>query len=284
MRSAAPRHFVAFDLETTGLFAESDRVVEIGAVRFEETGRELGRYQRLVNPGRPMSPAAQRVHGISDADLAEESTADVVLPAFLDWLGDPVESVLLAHNAHFDAGFLGRELVRLSLPLPSFAVIDTLALARRRLPMAPSHRLDTLALLLGLDQSDSHRALADALRVKELWIRLGGSDDRLVSFPLFDPCAPPPPPLGWDGLAEAIAAGDRVRIEYAGGSRGSALREISPRRFIHKGGVAYVVALCHVDDFEKSFRLDRIERYEIVRATTVQQSFSLSNNGNSIDS
>jgi len=59
----------------------------------------------------------------------------------------------------------------------------------------------------------------------------------------------------------------RVRIEYSGGSRGSAPREISPRGFIQRGGVAYLVAFCHIDAFEKSFRLDRVERFEIIEST-----------------
>src|SRR3954447_6517641 len=64
-----PLHeWIAFDLETTGLVAEIDRVVEIGAVRFDASGRELARFERLINPERPMSPAAQAIHGISDAD------------------------------------------------------------------------------------------------------------------------------------------------------------------------------------------------------------------------
>ncbi len=53
-------------------------------------------------------------------------------------------------------------------------------------------------------------------------------------------------------------------MEYDGGSRGPSPREITPRRFLHKGGIAYVVALCHADVFEKSFRLDRVRRYEVL--------------------
>ena len=65
------REFVALDLETTGLMADTDRIVEIGAVRFQEDGREIGRFQRLVNPERRMSPTAFAIHGLSDLDLAD---------------------------------------------------------------------------------------------------------------------------------------------------------------------------------------------------------------------
>ena len=168
------REFVALDLETTGLMAETDRIVEIGAVRFLADGREIGRFQRLVNPQRPMSPAAYAIHGLSDADLADAAPAHEILPEFLVFLGDPGATSLIAHNAAFDAGFLGRELGRAGLPAPTHSLFDTLALARRRLPDLASHRLDYLARALGLDSSDAHRALADSLRVKAIWLLLDG--------------------------------------------------------------------------------------------------------------
>ena len=269
MAEVTAREFVAFDLETTGLVAQIDRVVEIGAVRFDASGRELGRFESLVNPERPMSPAAQAVHGISDADLAGAPPARDVLPGFLAFLGDPGSTTLLAHNASFDASFLGRELGRLGPTLPRHKVVDTLPLARRRLPHSPDHRLDTLAQLLGLDPDGSHRALPDSLRVKGLWVALDGplvAESALVSYPIFDPKGPTPAPSGWENLAEAIAAGGRVRMEYTGGTRGATPREVSPRAFVYKGGVPYLVAFCHLDAFEKAFRLDRVLRYEILGA------------------
>ena len=80
--------YVAFDLETTGLVAQRDRVVEIGAVRFRRSGQVTDQFVQLVNPGRPMSPAAQAIHGISDVDLADAPPAWEVLPHFLAFLGD----------------------------------------------------------------------------------------------------------------------------------------------------------------------------------------------------
>lgn len=258
------RLLVAFDLETTGLSAATDRIVEVGAVRFEPSGRELDRFARLVQPGRPMPPAAQRVHGLSDADLADAPPASIVLPEFLDWLGDPTTTTLLAHNAVFDAAFLGRELARAGRSMPGHAVVDTLALARKRLPRAPNHRLDTLARLLDLDPSGPHRALADSLRVKALWLALAVDTEPSVAYPIHDPDASPLVPLGWDRLAEAIALGLCVQIQYNGGTRGTAPRTITPRRFVHKGGRAYLVAYCHLGAAEKAFRLDRVRSYEVI--------------------
>jgi DNA polymerase III epsilon subunit family exonuclease len=261
------RQWIAFDLETTGLLAESDRVVEIGAVRFDAAGRELARFERLVNPERPMSPAAQAVHGISDADLAGAAPARVVLPEFLDFLGASSVVALVAHNSSFDARFLGAELARAALTRPEHAVIDTLPLARKRLPGLRDHRLDTLAQLCNLGAENSHRALGDSLRVKGLWLALGGPSvpvEELVSYPFFDPARPAIVPVGWERVNAAIASGCRLRMEYAGGSRGEAPREVTPRAFVHRGGVAYLVAFCHLDAFEKSFRLDRVRSFAII--------------------
>jgi DNA polymerase III subunit epsilon len=253
--------YVALDLETTGLMAETDRIVEIGAVRFRADGQELGRFQRLVNPQRPMSPAAFAIHGLSDDVLAGAPPVRDILPEFLLFLGDSSTTALLAHNASFDAGFLGCELARLGLPVPSHSMFDTLALARRRLPWLASHRLDNLAHALGLDPAGAHRALADCLRVKEIWLLLGGSSepqDDLVSYRMFDRRGSEPTPEGWEDVVRAAARGTMIRIEYDGGTRGSTPRSITPRRFIQRGGANYLIAFCHIDSLEKSFRLDRI--------------------------
>jgi DNA polymerase-3 subunit epsilon len=267
MSSDRCREYLAFDLETTGLFAEFDRVVEIGAVRFDGSGHELGRFERLVNPQRPVPAAARAVHGISDDDLARAPTAREVLPDFLAFLGDPLTTTLLAHNASFDAGFLGHELGRLGWPTPEHAVTDTLTLARLRLPHLRNHRLDTLARALDLDPEGPHRALADSLRVKGLWLALGGRDvpeNVLVAYPIFDVSRPLSVPVGWEELARALTLGLKVRMEYTGGTRGTTPREVTPRAFVQRGGTTYVIAYCHLDALEKNFRLDRVRWYEVI--------------------
>ncbi|MGO9597074.1 MAG: exonuclease domain-containing protein [Isosphaeraceae bacterium] len=264
--------YVAFDLETTGLVARLDRVVEIGAIRFERSGKVLDRFEQLVHPGRLMSPAAQAIHGISDNDLAGAPPAREVLPRFLEFLAEPRSTVLLAHNASFDAGFLGCELSRAGLPHPPHRVLDTLALARRCRPDLASHRLEKLVSVFQLGQAIAHRALADCLSVKDLWLHLGGPSfdpQTLVSYPIHDRSVSVVAPHGYAVLEEAIAAASKVTIEYEGGTRGVTPRTITPRRFEQKGGQTYVLAFCHLDRFEKSFRLDRIRCCVRVHGTGV---------------
>ena len=271
--SGPPCEFVALDLETTGLSAATDRIVEIAAIRFLETGEELARFQTLVNPQRPVSPGAYAVHRLSDELLSQAPPARQVLPEFLAFLGDSSSGALVAHNAAFDAGFLGSELNRAGLPSPRHSFFDTLALARGKLPMLASHRLDFLANHFGLDPAGAHRAMADSLLVKEIWLRLGGHREpgcRTVSFRVFDARSTVALPEGWDELERAVARGCVLQIEYEGGSRGTAPRLITPRRFEQRGGLTYLVALCHLDSLEKSFRVDRIRMLEFTSETGAQ--------------
>ena len=260
------REFIALDLETTGLSAAADRIVEIAAVRFRETGETIGLFQSLVNPGRPVSPGAYAVHGISDQELAQARPAREVLPEFIDFLGDPASVALIAHNAAFDAGFLGTELNRAGLAPPAHLLHDTLALARARLPKLSSHRLDSVCRHLGLDPAGAHRAMADSLFVKDVWLRLGGHRDwsHPVAFRMFEAARTVAPPQGWEVLEQAVARGEVVRIEYDGGTRGTALRAITPRRLESRGGSTFLVAECHLDSLEKSFRVDRILAIEFI--------------------
>ena len=259
--------FVSFDLETTGLSAERERIVEIGAVRFDRTGKELGRFQTLVNPGKPIPYEAWAVHRISDADVAGAPSCAEVLPSFITFLGEPETTTLLAHNAVFDASFLGRELGRIGALSPPHAVADTLHLARSRLPSLGNHRLDTLARHFRLDLGDAHRALADCLRVKGIWLAMGGvglMKAGMVAYSIFDHKRPAFAPLGWERMVAAIDRGARVRIAYKGGSHGTEPREITPRKIENQGGIDYLVALCHMDAKQKRFRLDRLVCLEVI--------------------
>jgi DNA polymerase III subunit epsilon len=167
------RSYVAFDLESTGLYPErGDRVVEIGALSLRPDGTEIGRFSRLANPGRPIPLHARAIHGITDAMVASAPPVRRVLAGFLALLaqlGGRDAVVLIAHNAKFDAEFLAYEFLRCDLGPFDFGVIDTLALARTFFPELPDHKLPTVAAHLGLDLGAAHRALADALRAAGIW-------------------------------------------------------------------------------------------------------------------
>ncbi|MCY2986957.1 MAG: exonuclease domain-containing protein [Planctomycetota bacterium] len=170
--------FVAFDLETTGLFPVVDRIVEFGAVRFRLDGRELGTWEQLVDPKCLIPPGVTDIHGITDAMVRGQPTLAQSLPGFLHFLGRP-QAILLAHNATFDLGFLNFAAARTGLALPANSVIDTLDLARTCVRGAPSCRLEDLVVYLGLAELEDHRALSDSRLAMALFTHLVGCLERL---------------------------------------------------------------------------------------------------------
>jgi DNA polymerase-3 subunit epsilon len=119
--------FVVVDLETTGGAAQADGITEIGAVRVCG-GEILGEFQTLVDPRVAITPFVSVLTGITDAMVCGAPTVASAVPAFLEFARG---SVLVAHNAPFDVGFLKAACATLALPWPGFAVVDTAVLARR---------------------------------------------------------------------------------------------------------------------------------------------------------
>jgi DNA polymerase III subunit epsilon len=162
--------FVVVDLETTGGRARStdgapaDAITEIGAVKVRG-GVVLGEFATLVDPQRSIPPQIVQLTGITSAMLCDAPTIDGVLPMFLEFAGD---SVLVAHNAGFDIGFLRAAAEHCEIRWPRPQVLCTVRLARRVLSReeAPSVRLAALARLfahrVGGATQPTHRALDDA--------------------------------------------------------------------------------------------------------------------------
>jgi DNA polymerase-3 subunit epsilon len=152
--------FTVVDLETTGGSPASAQITEVGAVRVRG-GQVLGEFQTLVRPTCTIPPFITVLTGITDAAVASAPGIGAVLPAFLEFARG---SVLVAHNAPFDVGFLRAGCANLELAWPPFPTLDTVRLARRVLGRdeAPDCRLATLARLFRTGTEPSHRALDDA--------------------------------------------------------------------------------------------------------------------------
>jgi DNA polymerase-3 subunit epsilon len=163
---AAEIFFTAIDTETTGFRPESDRVVEIGAVRFRGTGEVLAATNWLIHPGMAIPFYATEVHGITDEAVAGAPSFAAVWPDVEAFCRD---SVVLAHNAAFDLGFLRAELARAGVMPPPWRAVDTLPLFRRWFPQSASHALEALRRELGLPEGTQHRAAADASRLAALF-------------------------------------------------------------------------------------------------------------------
>jgi DNA polymerase III subunit epsilon len=180
--------FVVVDLETTGGSPAACAITEIGAVKVRG-GVVLGEFQTLVNPQVAVPPFIAVLTGITDAMVATAPRLPSVLPAFLEWARG---SVLVAHNAPFDVGFLRAGCASLGLDWPGFESVDTARLARRVLTRdeAPNCKLATLSRLFRTTTTPCHRALADAQATVDvlhgLLERLGNlgvnTYEELVSF------------------------------------------------------------------------------------------------------
>jgi len=152
--------FVVVDLETTGGSPQDSAITEIGAVKVRG-GELLGEFQTLVNPHLPIPPFIQALTGITTAMVAEAPRIESALPAFLEFAQG---SVLVAHNAGFDVGFLKAATAAQGLAWPGFPVLDTVHLARHLVSRdeARNHKLSTLAALFSSTTTPDHRALHDA--------------------------------------------------------------------------------------------------------------------------
>ena len=168
--------FVVVDLETTGGSPADSRITEVGAVRVRG-GEVVGEFATLVNPGVRIPPGISALTGITDALVARFPTIESTLPAFLEFARG---SVLVAHNARFDTGFLNANLARLDYPRLDHMVVCTAALARR-LVRDEVHdcKLATLARFFRCRTVPVHRALADARATVEV---LHGLLERAGSF------------------------------------------------------------------------------------------------------
>lgn len=255
--------FTVLDVETTGLAPHfGDRICEIALLRCRE-GRELGRFSSLVNPGRPISPGAFAVNGIRDEDLIDAPFFSEIALSVLGFLED---SVIVAHNAPFDLAFLSAEFGICRLPSTTNVVIDTLALARRCYRF-PSNSLGSVAHCLGVEVRGQHRAMVDVLTTKKILERFltdsvetgitmlgqlleaqGGS----ISVPQQE--AIPLPPL----IEEALKCGRKLLLCYVSASGEETQRTVTPLSVAVHRGYIYLVAMCHLRNEQRSFRLDRI--------------------------
>jgi DNA polymerase-3 subunit alpha (Gram-positive type) len=159
--------FVVFDLETTGLSPKNDKITEIGAVRIQN-GEIVESFSQLVNPAMPIPELITKLTGITDDMVKDKPTIDKVLPDFLDFIKD---SVLVAHNASFDMGFIREAYEGIDVHLKN-PVLDTLELSRAMFPTMKSHKLNLMAKHLKVELKNHHRAVDDALATGNILLKI----------------------------------------------------------------------------------------------------------------
>lgn len=158
--------FVCFDFEMTGL-SSRDKITEIGAVKVVK-GKVKEYFSELVNPKRPIPEKVTEITGITNDIVKDKETIYKVLPRFLEFIGD---NILVAHKAAFDCSFLLREAENLGKEFKN-PVLDTLALAKKKIPGMSSYNLESLTKHLSIKQTDAHRAYCDAEATAKLYLKL----------------------------------------------------------------------------------------------------------------
>jgi DNA polymerase III subunit epsilon len=173
---------IFFDTETTGLSPESgDRIIEIGCVEMVNRRLTGNNKHFYLNPERPNSEDAVKIHGLTDEFLADKPLFAHVVEELMEYLSG---AEVIAHNASFDVGFFNEELRRVGRPKfveHVHKVTDTLVMAREMFP-GKSNSLDALCKRLEVDNSNRtlHGALLDAGLLAEVYINMTRGQNSLV--------------------------------------------------------------------------------------------------------
>ncbi|MCX2960748.1 DNA polymerase III subunit epsilon [Rodentibacter caecimuris] len=180
-----PNRQIVLDTETTGMnqlgaHYEGHGIIEIGAVELVNRCYTGNNFHIYINPNRPVDPEAIKVHGITDAMLADKPEFKAVAQEFLDYIKG---AELLIHNAPFDVGFMDYEFRKLGLDVKTTdicVVTDTLQMARQMYP-GKRNSLDALCDRLGIDNSKRtlHGALLDAEILADVYLSMTGGQTSL---------------------------------------------------------------------------------------------------------
>lgn len=265
--------FIAFDTETTGIWAAANRVVEIGAVKFQIGRDDVETFENLINPERPIPEEVTEIHGITNAMVANQETIGPVLDKFIRFCGP--ETILIAHNAPFDISFISCELERTGLQFNNNVILDTVDIARRFFPLLSSYSLLSLARHFEIATSQDHRALSDALLVWTLFVKMASEippvnnlrelKKILTTYTMYQwKTEQKELPDEYEPISRAIKNKLSMEIIYTTSGKPPQSRIIWPISLQYLGTYFYIIAFCEKAKAERTFRLDRIEHFRLL--------------------
>lgn len=156
--------YCILDIETTGLSFRTEKITELGAVKYKN-GEIVEEFECFVNPQKPIPEEVVNITHITDEMVKDAETIEEILPKFLNFIGD---SVIVAHNADFDVGFIKYNAEQLGYKLEN-TYIDTLRLAKDLLPDYKKYKLGIIAENLGIKVDVAHRALDDVITLVKVF-------------------------------------------------------------------------------------------------------------------
>ncbi len=149
--------FVVFDIESTGLSVNDDKIIEIGAVKICN-GKIIDRFSTFVNPGIPIPYRIEQLTGINDSMVSDAPAIENILSSFIEFCNG---CAVVAHNASFDTGMILRDCKNIGIEWNP-TIIDTVTLSHLLLPHLAKYKLDYLAKALDISLDNHHRAVDDA--------------------------------------------------------------------------------------------------------------------------
>jgi DNA polymerase-3 subunit epsilon len=256
---------VGFDTETSGKYPLTAEICEIAAVKWRG-GKIVDRFEALIKPSQPMGAEVIAIHGISNEMVENAPPMSEKIHHFYEFIKN---SVLIAHHAPFDLGFIAIELERASLHLPGDPVLCSSLLSRKLFPESGNHRLQTLIPFFGIKQGTAHRALDDAEACLEVGLRCL---EKTAVADLSAAFLAQGGPLTWHRfsmreletqvagrvLADACREQHIVEIVYSGGSTPGLKRRVHPLGLVRSLDGDFVVAYDEKDQKSKRYFLDKI--------------------------
>lgn len=257
--------FVAFDTETSGAYPVGFDIVEFGAVKWYK-GEEVGRLQFLIKPRELMSDFIIGIHGITNDMVKDAPSMSEKIHEIHEFIKG---SVVMAHHAPFDMGFLAAEFEKYFLSLPQEPALCTSLLSRKWIHGVENHKLQTLIKHLNIDGGQAHRAYDDAkacLGVGHVCFQKMGEQATLEHA-----IKSQGKKLWWKDyslqslnhskfktLMEAITAKKDVDMIYQKGTSKGETRRLTPMGIVRNPDGDYLQAFCHKDKSAKRYYLSKI--------------------------
>lgn len=259
----------AFDTETSGAYPLDAEVIELGAVKWFK-GEIIGKFQTLLKPSKELQPDNIRIHGITNEMVYSAPLMSGEIAKFCDFIDN---SVLLAHHAPFDLGFMAVAIEKNGLRFPTNLNLCS-SLLSRALLTTTNHKLQTLIKELGLIGGEAHRAYDDSYAcLQVLFKSLEKLTDNLILERVLEVQKKD---LSWNNysvftsqnvkivaLAKAIEAQRSISIVYEGGQTKNKTRPIKPIGLVRNPDGDYIQAECGLDFQRKRFYLEKIKDVEL---------------------
>jgi len=259
--------FVAFDTETTGPYPLGNEIVEVGLVKWV-AGQEIDSYDQLIKPQKPMGQEVIDIHGITNEMVASSPSIDSVIGKVREFIG---ESILIAHHAPFDLGFLVPDFERFGIILPKTPPLCTSLISRKVIKGSENHKLQTLVKYLKIEAGQAHRAESDARACLQVALHCFKSIGENATFQ--EILKIQGKDLSWKnysiqdlhsnqnikGLIEAIKNNQSVEFIYMSGSMKGKVRKALPYGIVRNPDGDYLSALCLIEHKKKRFYLNGIK-------------------------